>query len=52
VDYQLFYEESFDRARGAFEADVRGTVEALFRQGSHSGKGKLTRTARVRRDGG
>ena len=31
-DYQLFYEESFDRARAAFEADVRGTVKALFRK--------------------
>ena len=51
-DYQLFYEESFDRARAAFEADVRGTVKALFRGGSPSGKGKPARTARVRRDGG
>ena len=51
-DYQLFYEESFDRARAAFEADVRATVKALFRKGSASGKGKPARTARVRRDGG
>ena len=51
-DYQLFYEESFDRARAAFEADVRGTVKALFRGGSPRGKGKPARTARVRRDGG
>src|ERR1041385_8309356 len=39
-DYQLFYEESFDAARGAFEADVARTVKALFRKGSPAGKGK------------
>jgi pimeloyl-ACP methyl ester carboxylesterase len=51
-DYQLFYEESFDRAGAAFEADVRATVRALFRKGSPGGKGKPARTARVRQDGG
>ena len=51
-DYQLFYEESFDKASAAFEANVRNTVKALFRKGSASAKGKPSRTARVRRDGG
>jgi len=51
-DYQLFYEESFDKASAAFEANVRNTVKALFRKGSPNGKGKPSRTAVVRRDGG
>jgi len=51
-DYQLFYEESFDKARSAFEASIPNTVKALFRKGSASGKGKPSRTAQVRRDGG
>jgi len=51
-DYQLFYEGSFDKASAAFDADVRNTVKALFRKGSPSGKGKPSRTAQVRRDGG
>jgi len=37
-EYQLFYEESFDKARAAFEANVSNTVKALFRKGSASGK--------------
>jgi pimeloyl-ACP methyl ester carboxylesterase len=54
-DYQLFYEESFDKARRTFEADVAATVKALFRKGNPDGGGKparTARTARVRRDGG
>jgi pimeloyl-ACP methyl ester carboxylesterase len=51
-DYQFFYEENFEAARAAFEANVGNTVKALFRKGSPSGKGKPSRTARVRRDGG
>ena len=51
-DYQLFYQESFDKARAAFEANVPNTVKALFRKGSPRGKGKPSRTAEVRRDGG
>jgi pimeloyl-ACP methyl ester carboxylesterase len=51
-EYQLFYEQSFDKARAAFEANVRNTVKALFRKGSPAGKGKPSRTAEVRRDGG
>ena len=51
-DYQLFYEESFDKASAAFEANVANTVKALFRKGNPRGKGKPSRTAVVRRDGG
>jgi pimeloyl-ACP methyl ester carboxylesterase len=51
-DYQLFYEESFDKARAGFEASVPATVKALFRKGNPAGKGKPSRTAQVRRDGG
>jgi pimeloyl-ACP methyl ester carboxylesterase len=51
-EYQLFYRESFDKARAAFEADVNATVKALFRKGDPAGKGKPSRTAFVRRDGG
>lgn len=51
-DYQLFYRESFDAARAAFEADVGATVRALLRAGSPQAVGKPARTATVRRDGG
>jgi pimeloyl-ACP methyl ester carboxylesterase len=51
-DYQLFYEEEFDRATRQFEANIEGTVKALFRKGSAAGKGKPSRTARVRAQGG
>jgi pimeloyl-ACP methyl ester carboxylesterase len=39
-DYQLFYEESFDTARGHFEANVASTLKALFRKGSDKTRGK------------
>ena len=51
-EYQLFYQENFDKARAAFEANVPNTVKAMFRKGSASGNGKPSRTAQVRRDGG
>jgi len=51
-EYMLFYEESFDKARAAFEANVPATVKALFRKGNPGAKGKPSRTASVRRDGG
>ena len=51
-EYQLFYEESFAKATSAFEANVRNTVKALFRKGTPKGKGKPSRTAEVRLDGG
>src|SRR5215471_1964012 len=51
-DYQLFYQENFEKARAGFEANVANTVKAMFRKGSAGGKGKPSRTAMVRRDGG
>ena len=51
-EYQLFYEERFDTARAAFEANVANTVKALFRKGNPKAAGKPSRTAEVRRDGG
>lgn len=51
-DYQLFYEEHFDKARVTFEASIRNTVKALFRKGNPGARGKPSRTAQVRRDGG
>jgi len=51
-EYQLFYEENFDTARAALEANVGNTVKALFRKGNPGGRGKPSRTAQVRRDGG
>jgi pimeloyl-ACP methyl ester carboxylesterase len=50
-EYQAFYEESFDKARAAMEADADATVRAFFRKGNADGKGKPARTARIRRDG-
>jgi pimeloyl-ACP methyl ester carboxylesterase len=51
-EYQVFYRENFDKARAAFEANVEATVKALFRKGDPAGKGKPSRTAFVRKDGG
>src|SRR6185436_16461296 len=42
-DYQLFYLESFDRARQTFEANPRNTLKALFRKGNPKGKGQPSR---------
>ena len=51
-DYQLFYEESFDKARNGFEANIRNVVKALFRKGDPNAVGKPSRTAAVRKAGG
>ncbi len=51
-DYQLFYEQDFDGARAAFEADLPATFKALYRAGSAQDKGKPSPTARITRDGG
>jgi len=51
-DYQLFYRDSFDKARAVFEANPRNTVKALFRKGDPTKQGKPGRLATVRRDGG
>ncbi|MCA1644520.1 MAG: alpha/beta hydrolase [Chloroflexi bacterium] len=51
-EYQLYYEERFDDARRAHEANVANTIKALMRQGSAAGIGKPGRLATVRKDGG
>ena len=51
-EYMRFYEENFDTAHTAFEANVRNTVKILFRKGSPAGRGQPSRTALVRRQGG
>ena len=51
-DYHLYYEEHFEAAGAAFEADPRATVKALFRRGHPGARGKPATTASVRRNGG
>ena len=51
-DYQLYYEEQFDRATQVMQADPYNMVKALFRKGKASGQGKPSVTARVRAEGG
>jgi len=51
-DYQLFYQEHFDRARATFEANPLNTVKALFRKGDPRGRGKPAALSMVRRAGG
>jgi pimeloyl-ACP methyl ester carboxylesterase len=51
-DYHVHYEENFDRACAAFDADPRATVKALLRRGDPSGRGRPSRAAKVRRYGG
>ncbi|MGB1343741.1 MAG: alpha/beta fold hydrolase, partial [Pseudomonadales bacterium] len=51
-DYQRFYEESFEAATAAFDANPRATIKALFRKGDPAGMGQIAGTAEVRRHGG
>jgi pimeloyl-ACP methyl ester carboxylesterase len=51
-EYQLYYEEHFEEACRAHEANVRNTVKALMRRGNPDGRGKPGRLASIRRDGG
>ncbi|MDA1098070.1 MAG: alpha/beta hydrolase [Proteobacteria bacterium] len=51
-EYMRFYEENFARATAGFEANPYNTAKALFRSGSPSGRGKPSRTAFVRKQGG
>ena len=51
-EYMAFYEENFDLAHRAMEADVYATVKALFRKGGPDRAGKPSRTATTRHDGG
>jgi pimeloyl-ACP methyl ester carboxylesterase len=50
-DYQVAYVEDFDRMTKAFEADVAGTVRALFRAAEAATASKPARTASVRKFG-
>jgi pimeloyl-ACP methyl ester carboxylesterase len=51
-DYQYHYEEQFDAATRALEADVSATVRALFRKGNPAKMREPARLSTTRRDGG
>ena len=51
-DYQVFYEESFDKACASFDANPRNLVKALFRKGDPTRLGKPAPTSMVRKAGG
>jgi pimeloyl-ACP methyl ester carboxylesterase len=51
-DYQLFYEEDFNTACAGFEANIPGTVKALFRAGGAAGEGQPAITSMVRKNRG
>ncbi|TIU77029.1 MAG: alpha/beta hydrolase [Mesorhizobium sp.] len=51
-EYQRFYEEHFEKATSAMEANVAGTFKTLFRAGDPDGKGKPAPSSQIRRDGG
>jgi len=51
-EYQLFYEENFDAATAAFEANPYNTVKLLFRKGDPAGFGRPTGTAMTRINNG
>jgi pimeloyl-ACP methyl ester carboxylesterase len=51
-DYQLYYEEHFDRATEVMDASPANMVKALFRKGNPAGQGKPAVTASIRSAGG
>ncbi|MEL6363710.1 MAG: alpha/beta hydrolase [Pseudomonadota bacterium] len=51
-DYIAFYQDNFDLATKAFDADPTSTVHALFRSGDASGVGRPAFTATTRERGG
>lgn len=51
-DYLLYYEENFDLACAAFDADPRATIKALFRRGNPARRRKPSPTSNVRQSGG
>jgi pimeloyl-ACP methyl ester carboxylesterase len=51
-DYQLFYQENFEKAVAQFEGSVENTVKLLFRKGSAAGAGAPAVTSAVRKNGG
>jgi pimeloyl-ACP methyl ester carboxylesterase len=51
-DYQLYYQENFDRATAVMDADASRMAKALFRRGNPQGQGKPAVTASIRAQGG
>ena len=51
-DYQVFYQENFDKACKGFEADIRNVVKAMFRKGDPTRVGKPAPTSMVSMAGG
>jgi pimeloyl-ACP methyl ester carboxylesterase len=51
-EYQLFYQENFEKATRTFEANPFNTVKLLFRKGDPAGFGKPAGTAMTRINGG
>src|SRR4051794_23430841 len=51
-DYQLYYQEQFDRATAVMDANPYNTVKLLFRKGNPAGEGHPAVTASVRAAGG
>ncbi len=51
-EYQFYYEEHFDEATRAFDADPGRLVKLLFRKGDPDGAGQRAGTAMTRKDGG
>ena len=51
-DYQLYYQEHFERATAVMDADPFNLVKALFRKGNPAGLGRPAMTASTRAGGG
>jgi pimeloyl-ACP methyl ester carboxylesterase len=51
-EYQRFYEENFEDATSAFDADARAVCKLLFRRGDPNGAGQVAATATTRKQGG
>ena len=51
-EYQRFYEENFEEATRAFDADPRAVCQLLFRKGNPEGAGQVAATAMTRKLGG
>ena len=51
-EYQLFYQENFERAQQEMEANPYNTAKVLFRGGNPAGIGQPAATAMTRKNGG
>lgn len=51
-DYQLFYQENFERATKVFDADPYRTMKLMLRKGDPGHVGKPATTSRIRAQGG